>query len=461
MTFKQVRFLGFVLLGTVFVIPGLDGRGFSNQLGGLPTVDLVMQEAPAPSEWARRRIQNVASGLKGFMASNVGTPGVPMGYVAVHQFRDSAPVVMAREAMDEHTPMALASLTKPITAMGVLILVDQGRLRLDDPIARYMPEFRMERRDLGSPPITVRHLLQQTSGIPYAGRSPSVPTGIEGFAMPRQMYPAGTHHEYSNSNYELLGLLIERVTGQSYDEYMRENLFGPVDMKNTRAGNAMAAASGLISTGSDLSNFAHMILDWGRFGGKQVVSADLIREMFLPPPHIPVAQNMTYYGMGWKINVARGRVTEAYHPGVWFKILTDLRIFPGKKSYFVILSNPPIYKSAAATEFLGYTTGNARRVVSYLGPSEDLEARPTTPGAGVLSQYSGLYANSDGVILEIGVQGRGLVRKFNQMAQPLAPMSLHEFIGDGNPIPHEFVWRNGQVAGLSTPGGYYERRSPR
>lgn len=461
MTFKQIRFLGFVLLGIVFVIPGLDGRGFSHQMEGLPSVDLIMQEAPAPSEWAKRRINSVAQGLNGFMSSRVGTPGVPMGYVSVHSYREPAPVVEAREGMDEHTPMALASLTKPITAMGVLVLVDQGKLRLDDPISRYIPEFRMERRDLGSPPITVRHLLQQTSGIPYAGRSASVPTGIEGFFMPRQMYPAGTHHEYSNSNYELLGMLIERVTGQSYDDYMRENLFGPCGMKNTRAGNALAAASGLISTAADLSSFARMILGWGRVGETQVVSADLIREMFLPPPHIPVAQNMTYYGMGWKINVARGRVTEAYHPGVWFKILTDLRIFPGKKTFFVMLSNPPQYKSMAATEFLGYTTGNARRIISYMGPSEDLEARPTTPGQGVLSQYSGLYANQDGVILEIGVQGRGLIRKFNQTAQPLSPMSLHEFVGDGNPIPHEFVWRNGQVAGLSTPGGYYERRSPR
>jgi CubicO group peptidase (beta-lactamase class C family) len=107
--------------------------------------------------------------------------------------------------MDRNTPMTLASLTKPITATGILILVDQGKLRLDDPVSRYLPEFRMERHELGSAPITIRNLLQQTSGIPYAGRSPMVPSGVEGFFMPRQMYPAGMHHEYSNSNYELLG----------------------------------------------------------------------------------------------------------------------------------------------------------------------------------------------------------------------------------------------------------------
>ncbi|MCE9597822.1 MAG: beta-lactamase family protein [Spirochaetia bacterium] len=459
---RQIRFISALVLTGIFVIPGFDGTGFSHQVESVPTVELLMQEVPAPSEWARRRLNNVAAAMQGFLNDRTGTPSVPTAFVSVHSVVSPTPILEAKEAMDRNTTMSLASLTKPLTATGVLILVDQGRLRLDDPISRYIPEFKMERRDLNSPLITVRHLLQQTSGIPYAGRSATVPSGIEGFFMPKQMYPAGSHHEYSNSNYELLSLLIERVTGQKYAEYMQEALFEPLHMTHSRAGFGFSGASGVQSSASDLSNFARMLLSWGKFENKQILSADLIREMFMPPPHIPVSQNMSYYAMGWKVNVAKGRVVEAYHPGVWFHILTDLRIFPAKKMFFVILSNPPVYKSDAATEFLGYATGNARRVVSYMGSPEDLETmRVTQPDQGQLSAYSGQYMNSDGVLLEIQVQGRNLVRKINRDLRLLSPISDYEFGGDGNAIPHEFVYRNGQLAGLSTPGGYYERRMPR
>jgi len=458
---RQIRFLGALILGGIFVIPGYEGPSFSHQVENLPTVDLLMQEVPAPSEWAKRRLNNVGSGLQSFLNSRAGTPSVPMAYVSVHSITNKDPLIEARGGMTRQTPMALASLTKPITAAGVLILVDQGKLRLDDPISRYIPEFKMERKELGSPPITVRHLLQQTSGIPYAGRSGMVPSGIDGFFMPRQMYPAGTHHEYSNSNYELLSVLIERVTGQKYADYMQEALFGPLKMTQSRAGFGFSGASGVMSCANDLSNFARMLLNWGRFEDKQIISADLVRAMFMPPPHIPVSANMSYYGMGWTVNVANGHVVEAYHPGVWFHILTDLRIFPSKKMYFVILSNPPIYKSAAATELLGFTTGNARRAISYMGSPEDLESiRPTQADPVQLTQYSGQYANNDGVILEISVQGRTIVRKMGGGSQVLAPISVYEF-SDGNTMPHEFVYRNGQIAGLSTPGGFFERRLPR
>lgn len=460
MTFRHIRIAGFAFLGILFVVPGIRGPGFSHQVEGIPGVELIMQEA-TPSEWAKKRLRNIQDTLRDFVHSRAGRPALPNGLVIVNNVHEKDPIVEATQGMDRNTPMTLASLTKPITATGILILVDQGKLRLDDPVSRYLPEFRMERHELGSAPITIRNLLQQTSGIPYAGRSPMVPSGVEGFFMPRQMYPAGMHHEYSNSNYELLGFIVERVTGMTFAAFMQENLFGPLKMKNSRAAGVMSGASGITSTAEDLSHFAKMLLSWGRYEGMEVLSPELIREMFLPPPHIPVSENMSYYAMGWKVNVAHGRVVEAYHPGVWFNMLTDLRIYPTRKMFFVTMSNPPFYRSDAATEFMGMTVGHGRRAVAYMGPSEDLEARPTQPDAGILNLYSGQYANSDGAVLRIAVQGKNIVRKMYQDERVLAPISQYEFTGDGNAMPHEFVWKNGQVAGLNTPGGYYERRFPR
>lgn len=129
------------------------------------------------------------------------------------------------------TVFRLASLTKQFTAAAIMLLAQQGKLRIGDPITTYLPDYPMHGRE-----ITIAHLLTHTSGItPYNdvegfferySRNPlSQETAVALFKdLPLQFEP-GTRFKYNNSGYYLLGLIIEAVSGKSYEEFVREQLF--------------------------------------------------------------------------------------------------------------------------------------------------------------------------------------------------------------------------------------------
>lgn len=135
------------------------------------------------------------------------------------------------------TPFMLASVTKTFTALGVQQLVRAGKLDLDAPVQEYLPEFRLADQDAGAG-ITVRHLLDHTSGIttiegtqPYL-HSPEATfdQALKELAHYKPAYPPGEQYEYSNWNYALLGEVISRASGQPYIEYMQEHVLDPLEM---------------------------------------------------------------------------------------------------------------------------------------------------------------------------------------------------------------------------------------
>lgn len=137
----------------------------------------------------------------------------------------------------------MGSITKLFTATAVLQLRDQGKLRLDDPVARYLPWFRVD-SDFGDwPPITLRHLLTHTSGLPREAAFPYWTThefpSVEEIAgaLPKQkaIYPPGTRYKYSNLGMALLGAVVEAVSEQPYADYLREHVFEPLGMADTTA----------------------------------------------------------------------------------------------------------------------------------------------------------------------------------------------------------------------------------
>src|SRR5215831_15619810 len=138
----------------------------------------------------------------------------------------------------EHTVYRIGSLTKQFTAAAILQLAEQKKLSLDDEIGRYVPGY-----DTHGSRITIRQLLSHTSGIPSF-------TGIAAFQARERLdlspdsmlalfqhqpldFPPGTEFLYSNSGYYLLGLIIERVSGQPYGEYLRERIFKPLGLSET------------------------------------------------------------------------------------------------------------------------------------------------------------------------------------------------------------------------------------
>ncbi len=131
----------------------------------------------------------------------------------------------------------IASLSKPITAVGVLRLVEQGKLSLDDHLSKFVPDFP------GGDKITIEELLTHYSGLADASadpdynnwsRFPQTPAAlVERVKKKSPESKAGTHYFYSNSNYHILALIIEKQSGQSYGEFLAKEIFQPLSMSDT------------------------------------------------------------------------------------------------------------------------------------------------------------------------------------------------------------------------------------
>jgi serine-type D-Ala-D-Ala carboxypeptidase len=207
----------------------------------------------------------------------------------------------------------LASLTKVVaTGSAVVLLADEGELSLDDPVGRFLPEF----RDGAKARVTIRHLLTHTSGVPQ-GATLQGDNRAERIAKARSFSiypPAGARVEYSDVGYILLGEVVERAAGEPIGDYLERKLFGPLGMDGTRytpgldceacaptgrlrdqslyRGRAfdplaqrldgVSGHAGLFSTAEDLGRFAAMILNEGELDGVRVLSREMAREFIAP-----------------------------------------------------------------------------------------------------------------------------------------------------------------------------------
>ena len=275
-----------------------------------------------------------------------------------------------REAMTLDTIFDLASLTKVIcTSTAVMQLVEKGKLRLNDPIAKYVPEFAAD----GKEDITVRQLLTHYSGLPpdldlkapWAGKD----TGYKmSFSLAPQN-PPGSKFSYSDINFIVLGALIERVSGQPLDGYCEQHIFAPLKMTHTRflppavwrakiaptqydeknhmlrgivhdptarRMEGVAGHAGLFGTADDLAKFAQALLA----GGDGILSPLAVEKMTQPeqPPSAPVLR-----GFGWDIDSPfssnRGDLLPVGSYGHTGFTGTSMWIDPTTQTYIILLTN--------------------------------------------------------------------------------------------------------------------------
>ncbi len=147
--------------------------------------------------------------------------------------------LITNEKLDENSIFELASVAKQFTAMAIVILKEKGKLNYDDKMSKYIPELSFYSN------ITIRHLLNHTSGIPDHAAlldttfdKAKIATNrdiISAFAKfkPTVLFEPNTKWEYSNAGYNLLASIIEKVSGISYGDYLKQNIFQPLDMTNT------------------------------------------------------------------------------------------------------------------------------------------------------------------------------------------------------------------------------------
>jgi CubicO group peptidase (beta-lactamase class C family) len=159
--------------------------------------------------------------------------------------------IAARRPMRADALFWIASMTKPITATALMMLVDEGKVNLEDPVEKYLPEFKgqwlaVEKdRDqllLRRPahPITVRNVLTHTSGLPFtsAMETPTLDlfpllAGARSYAMTPLEFAPDSKYQYSNAGINTAGRIIEVVGGMPYEEFLQRRLFGPLGMKDT------------------------------------------------------------------------------------------------------------------------------------------------------------------------------------------------------------------------------------
>lgn len=294
-----------------------------------------------------------------------------------------------------HTVYQIASISKQFTAAAILRLAERGELSLDDDVSRYVEGLPASYRT-----ISLRQLLNHTAGVPNFTeffrdfRQVLTPAQlIDSLAARPLQFSPGTGFHYSNSGYYLLGLVIERVTGQSYDGYLRAQFFAPLGMNNTeycgdsqnrplptgyvrtRRGapvhttpwdpSVLYAAGSLCSTAADLARW-EVALGEGR-----VLSAASFREMTTPVAAPDVNVRMSY-GFGMMVDT-----TDAgpylHHDGAVAGFRAQAAWYPDERLAVVVLMNqglaaPEPIERDFTRAVLGVTARPASRLVDRPAP---------------------------------------------------------------------------------------------
>ena len=197
------------------------------------------------------------------------------------------------------TQSNIASLSKGFTAMTVMMLAEQGKLRYDDPIIKYLPQ-------LGkfSNGITIRHLLTHTSGIPDVGDlgidNPQLTNdkALKTLAKLKSNFnEPGKKYQYSNTGYLLLASIVERIAKEKFGDFLSKNIFDPLEMKSTFLSGRTVGMGGIQSTVDDL-------LKWEEsFYTERLVRQSTLDEAFTP---FSVKEGHSTYGFGWNVAVIDG-----------------------------------------------------------------------------------------------------------------------------------------------------------
>jgi CubicO group peptidase (beta-lactamase class C family) len=313
-------------------------------------------------------------------------PGVAVGVVRKGEVLFQAGYGLAdldrKTRIDPDTAFHIASCGKQMTAVAILMLAEDGKVDLDQPAAKYLPEMRG-----WAGKVTVRNLLHHTGGIPDTYETlkeqGGVPTGADALRLlarwKRLDAPPGTRFVYSDSGYDLLGTLIHRVSGRTYPRFLEERIFRPAGMTESfvyaperlrtarralgydRAFggrwildddsplNLLYGSGEVYSTVADLARY-----DRALFGGQLLRPASLA-EMFKPGSLRD--GTLVPYGFGWSLTADANGEPYYGHPGNWLGFSAYLLHFPKDDLAVMVLSN----RSDTDAEYLAATTAEIVR----------------------------------------------------------------------------------------------------
>ena len=361
----------------------------------------------------------------------------------------------------------LGSVTKQFTAMAITMLQERGKLSVSDPLCKYIANCPDAWK-----PITVKNLLTHTSGVPNYTEFPDfakttiMPTTTAEMTDVLKTKPLDfapdEKYAYSNSGYYLLGVIIEKVSGVTYADFLQENIFTPLGMKNTGYDDPLKIiknrASGYQRTAGKIMNASYMDLSVPYAAGslysttgdlllwdqalytEKLVSKKSLDEIFTP--------YKSGYGYGWGIGKKFDR-KEISHGGGIYGFATDISRFPDDKVTVIVLTN--IQGSAA-----GRVSNDLAAIVFGAKYEIPLERREIALDAKILEKYVGEYKiEQPSVGLTILIENGKLFGQLNGQSKfALAPETETKFFSkDVNATITFTKDADGKVTGLTLNQG--------
>jgi CubicO group peptidase (beta-lactamase class C family) len=360
-------------------------------------------------------------------------------FVSNGQFAGSILVTRGAEVLFDRTygspprRQAVASLTKQFTAAAILLLEERGRLRIDDPVSRYLPSAPAAWEGM-----TITHLLNHTAGFaglqtppaqrgtPITGESTTAGYIARLVAQPLLSRPGETF-SYTNAGYFILGHLIERVSGQSYERFVADNIFVPLGLKETGpdpAASAVMSPNALAVTPNGAAGFSSTTADLNRWQralyGGAIISAVSLQKM--------TTAFKGEYGLGVFVRTIDGRPMMTHGGGA--PAFANLTWYPDRQVSVAVLGSMPTAPAPEIADLLGtlahggtVTLASERRAIAL--PPE------------VLARYAGTYEL--GGPMTIVVDGTQLALGSGPDRTPLVAESETVFYLQGTNVRVEFV----------------------
>lgn len=316
-------------------------------------------------------------------------PGIAVSIVkdgkVIHSKGYGVRTLGSAEKIDENTLFGIASNSKAFTAATLGILVDEGKLKWDDKVIDYIPEFRMYSPYV-TEEFTIKDLLTHRSGLGLGAGDLMFWPGQNDFKMKdiihnlRYLKPVSgfrTKYDYDNLLYMVAGEVVARVSGKPWEEFVEERIMLPLGMTKSASSynrlkdksNVIGAhavvdgkvkvierdrfefgnsAAGVNSSINDMSKWVIMLLQHGKYGdGKQLFSENVLEEMWTPQTIIPVRSPGIYnthfnsYGLGWNLSDVMG-YKQASHTGFVAGMVTQVTLIPELNLGIIVLTNQQI-----------------------------------------------------------------------------------------------------------------------
>ncbi|MBU0984219.1 MAG: serine hydrolase [candidate division Zixibacteria bacterium] len=348
------------------------------------------------------------------------------------------------EFEDPNTPRTrffIGSITKQFTAAAILLLAQEGKLRLDDPITDYLSDY----PENPGHRITIRHCLTHTSGLPNYTEIPEVYLQrtsvisqtelLELFRIRPLDFEPGTEFHYSNSGYIVLGAIIEQVSGQSYEAFLHHRILKPLGMLNSGYARRSAAVPerahgytiddtrsivdavpvsfSVLHTAGALYSTVEDMLKWDRALYTNSILDETFRAALLTP-------RASSYAYGWYVELLYGR-RHAFHGGFLDGFNTTFERWPDDSLCVIVFSNEdeaPVRKIARGLAAIVFNE-------EYTFPEQK------TPGQvdpAILSDYVGMYSLPDSALSTVYVDNGTLYeQQSGRLRQALIPQAPDTF----------------------------------